>query len=236
MAAHSSVLAWRIPGTGEAGGLPSMGSHRVGHNWSNLAAAAVAWVRKIPWRRKWQTTLVFLPGEFHGQRSLVGYNPWGLKSIRHNWVIKQQQYPYEAILENPVRLLEALLVLKHILTFSRTELTKREHRIGSRGQKEIGRGQWRKKGLGDSCMGEIHGIILPWLHTYKPAGICSPKAVLQGSRWQMLAHRGTSPALCPSRPDLLGLGSALFEEGAWWISTHFSQSASHLFSQQTLTE
>ena len=38
---HSSVLAWRIPGTGEPGGLPSMGSHRVGHNWSDLAAAAI---------------------------------------------------------------------------------------------------------------------------------------------------------------------------------------------------
>ena len=40
MATHSSVLAWRIPGMGEHGGLPSMGSHRVGHNWSDLAAAA----------------------------------------------------------------------------------------------------------------------------------------------------------------------------------------------------
>ena len=40
MATHSSVLAWRIPETGEPGGLPSMGSHRVGHNWSDLAAAA----------------------------------------------------------------------------------------------------------------------------------------------------------------------------------------------------
>ena len=40
MAIHSSVLAWRIPGSGEPGGLPSMGSHRVGHDWSNLAAAA----------------------------------------------------------------------------------------------------------------------------------------------------------------------------------------------------
>ena len=40
MATHSSVLAWRIPGTGEPGGLPSMGSHRVGLDWSNLAAAA----------------------------------------------------------------------------------------------------------------------------------------------------------------------------------------------------
>ena len=41
MATHASVLAWRIPGTGEPGGLPSMGSHRgVGHDWSDLAAAA----------------------------------------------------------------------------------------------------------------------------------------------------------------------------------------------------
>ena len=40
MATHSSVLAWRIPGMGE---LPSMGSHRVGHDWSDLAAAAAAW-------------------------------------------------------------------------------------------------------------------------------------------------------------------------------------------------
>ena len=41
MATHSSVLVWRIPGTGEPGELPSMGSHRVGHDWSDLAAAAV---------------------------------------------------------------------------------------------------------------------------------------------------------------------------------------------------
>ena len=40
MAAHSSVLAWRIPGTGQPGGFPSVGSHRVGHDWSDLAAAA----------------------------------------------------------------------------------------------------------------------------------------------------------------------------------------------------
>ena len=41
MATHSSVLAWRIPGTGEPSGLPSMGSHRVGHDWSDIAAAAM---------------------------------------------------------------------------------------------------------------------------------------------------------------------------------------------------
>ena len=42
MAAHSSILAWRIPGTEEPGGLLSMWSHRVGHDWSKLAAAAAA--------------------------------------------------------------------------------------------------------------------------------------------------------------------------------------------------
>ena len=66
MVTHSSVLAWRILGMAEPGGLPSMGSHRVGHDWSDLAAAAAAastiglpwwlhrrprftcWVKKIP--------------------------------------------------------------------------------------------------------------------------------------------------------------------------------------------
>ena len=145
MATHSSVLAWRIPGMGEPGRLPSMGSHRVGHDWSDLAAAAgktialtiwpfinnvmsllfimlsslvigeamaphsstLAW--KIPWmeepgrlqsmgslgvghdwatslslftflhwRRKWQPTPVFLPGESQGWGSLVGCPLWGL--------------------------------------------------------------------------------------------------------------------------------------------------------------
>ena len=107
MAAHSSVLAWRIPGTGEPGGLPSMGSNRVGHDLSDLAAAGAEsiwgfpggtsgkeltyqcrrhkssrfdpWVGKILQGRTWQLTPVFLPGESHGQRSLVGYNPWGYK-------------------------------------------------------------------------------------------------------------------------------------------------------------
>ena len=37
------------------------------------------WVGKIPWRRAWQRTPVFLPGEFHGQRSLAGYSPWGCR-------------------------------------------------------------------------------------------------------------------------------------------------------------
>ena len=55
MATHSSVLAWRIPGTGEPGELPSMGSHRVGHDWSDLAAAAAAF--KMLCDTKWRCSV-----------------------------------------------------------------------------------------------------------------------------------------------------------------------------------
>ena len=48
------------------------------------------WVRKSTWRRKWQATPVSLPGKFHGQRSLVGYSPWGCKTVRHNLETKHQ--------------------------------------------------------------------------------------------------------------------------------------------------
>ena len=54
MATHSSVLAWRIPGTGEPGEMPSMGSHRVRHDWSNLAAAAAAATEAEDIKKKWQ--------------------------------------------------------------------------------------------------------------------------------------------------------------------------------------
>ena len=46
---------------------------------------------RFPWRRKWQLTPVFLSGEFHGQRSLVGYSPWGRKRVSCNLAAKQQQ-------------------------------------------------------------------------------------------------------------------------------------------------
>ena len=67
MATYSSVLAWRIPGTGEPDGLPSMGSHTVGHDW-----ATSLWLFTfMHWRRKWQPTPVFLPGESQGKGGLV---------------------------------------------------------------------------------------------------------------------------------------------------------------------
>ena len=49
------------------------------------------WVGRIPWRRKWQPTPVFLPGKSHGQKSLAGYSPWGCKRVGWNLVTKQQQ-------------------------------------------------------------------------------------------------------------------------------------------------
>ena len=52
------------------------------------------WVRKIPWRRKWQPTPVFLPGESYGQRTLVGYSPWG-HQVGHNWT-REHSMPHSS--------------------------------------------------------------------------------------------------------------------------------------------
>ena len=70
MALHSSTLAWKIPWTEEPGRLQSMGSLRVRHESLSLFTF-------MHWRRKWQPTPVFLPGEPQGQGSLVGCRPWG---------------------------------------------------------------------------------------------------------------------------------------------------------------
>ena len=66
MATHSSVLVWRIPGTGEPGGLQSMGSLGVGHD----RATSLYFFTFMHWRRKWQPTPVFLSGESQGQGAL----------------------------------------------------------------------------------------------------------------------------------------------------------------------
>ena len=68
MAPHSSTLTWKIPWMEEPGGLWSMGSHTVGHDW----ATSLSLFTFMHWRRKWQPTPVFLPKESHGQWSLVG--------------------------------------------------------------------------------------------------------------------------------------------------------------------
>ena len=74
MAPHSSTLAWKIPLMEEPGRLQSMRSLRVGHNWATSLSLFIF----MHWRRKWQPTPVFLPGESQEQRSLVGGRLWGL--------------------------------------------------------------------------------------------------------------------------------------------------------------
>ena len=71
MAPHSSTLAWKIPWMD--GGLQSMGSRRVGHDW----VTSLSFFTFMHWRRKWQLTPVFLPGESQGRGSLVGCRLWG---------------------------------------------------------------------------------------------------------------------------------------------------------------
>ena len=71
---HSSTLAWKIPWMEEPGRLQSMGSLRVGHDW----ATSLSLFTFMHWRRKWQPTPVFLPGESQGWGSLLGCHLWGL--------------------------------------------------------------------------------------------------------------------------------------------------------------
>ena len=74
MEPHSSIIAWKIPWTEEPGRLQSMGSLRVGHD----SLTSLSLFTSMHWRRKWQPTPVFLPGESQGWRSLVGCRLWGL--------------------------------------------------------------------------------------------------------------------------------------------------------------
>ena len=126
IAIHSSILAWRIPLTEDPGGLQSIWSQRVRHNWRNLTHAHThthiwllwglgdkesacqcrrcglnLWSRKIAWTRKSQSTLVFLTGESHGQRSLVCYSPWGRKeSDTAQWLNNNNNiYSWKLVLE-----------------------------------------------------------------------------------------------------------------------------------------
>ena len=73
MATHPSTLAWKIPLAEQPGRLQSMGSWRVGHDW----VTSLSFFTFLHWRRKWQPTPVFLPGESQGWQSLVGCHLWG---------------------------------------------------------------------------------------------------------------------------------------------------------------
>ena len=80
MAPHSSTCAWKIPWMEEPGRLQSIGSLRVGHDWET----SLSLFTFMHWRRRWQPTPVFLPGESQGRGSLVGCRLWGHR-VRHDW-------------------------------------------------------------------------------------------------------------------------------------------------------
>ena len=85
MAPHSSTLAWKIPQTEEPGRLQSMGSWRVGHDWTTSLFTF------MHWKRQWQPTPVFLPGESQGRRHLVGCHLWGRTESDTTEATQQQQ-------------------------------------------------------------------------------------------------------------------------------------------------
>ena len=92
MAPHSRTVAWKIPWMEEPGRLQSMGPLRVRHDWVTSPSLSTF----MHCRRKWQPTPVFLPGESHGRRSLVGCNPWGRTesdTTEATWQQQQQQDP-----------------------------------------------------------------------------------------------------------------------------------------------
>ena len=80
MAPHSSNLAWKIPWTEKPGSLQFMGSPRVGHD----RVTSLSLFTFTHWRRKWQPTPVFLPGESQGWGSLVGCRLWGSHRVGHD--------------------------------------------------------------------------------------------------------------------------------------------------------
>ena len=134
MAPHSSTLAWRILWMEGPGGLQSMGSLGVGHNW----ATSLSLFTFMHWRRQWQPTPVFLPGESQGRGSLVGCRLWGSHRVRHDWsdlaaaaAAKRLlfysycyfcnmalDYPYFSIIVNRINFSTSLLISQLIIWFA----------------------------------------------------------------------------------------------------------------------
>src|SRR5574341_886839 len=104
MEPHSSTLAWKIPWTEEPGGLQSMGSLGVGHD----GATSLSLFTLMHWRRKWQPTPVFLPGESQGRQSLVGCRLWGRTESDTTEATRSEEHTSE--LQSPTNLVCRLLL------------------------------------------------------------------------------------------------------------------------------
>ena len=94
MAPHSSTLAWKIPWMEDPGRLRSLGLRRVGPD----SETSLSLFTFMHWRRKWQPTPVFLPGESWGWGSLVGCRPWGCTEFDMTEVTQQCNYHYRCLL------------------------------------------------------------------------------------------------------------------------------------------
>ena len=98
MATHSSVLAWRIPGTGGAWWADVYGVAQSRTRLKRLSSSSSMRLGSIPGSGRSPGegnghpphTTVFLPGKSHGQRSLVGYSPWGHKRVEHDLMTEQR--------------------------------------------------------------------------------------------------------------------------------------------------
>jgi len=143
MAPHSSVLALRIPGAGESGGLPSMGSHRVRHDWSDLAAAGGAsdkelacqgrrcgfhlWVcsREDPLEQKMTTHSSILAWRIPWTEEPGRLQSMGLQRVRHNWATKQVFKNFPSICQ----------IMKNLMYSFSIKLTKTKPTIPPKKQK-----------------------------------------------------------------------------------------------------
>ena len=131
MAIHSSILTWRIPWTEKPGGLQSVGSQKVGHDWTTNIHTHIGlprwlsgkesacqcrryrrcgfdpWVGKSPWRRKWQPIPVFLPGKIPWTEEPGRLQSMGLQRVGHDWANERTRmrapYSTENCIQYPMR-------------------------------------------------------------------------------------------------------------------------------------
>ena len=159
MAPHSSTLAWKIPWMEEPGGLQSMGSLRVRHDW----ATSLSLFTFMHWRRKRQPTPVFLPGEPQGRGSLVGCCLWGRTESDMTEVTQQQQQQW--------------LQKRYPLTPVRMAITKNIYKGGFLGGSLV---KNPPANAGDTCLipgpGRSHmpwSKQSPWTTTAPESGSCN---------------------------------------------------------------
>ena len=166
MAPHSSTPAWKIPWTEEPGGLQSMGSLRVRHDW----ATSFSLFTFMHWRRKWRPTPVFLPGESQGRGSLVGCRLWGRTESDTTEVTQQQQQLRTTAFTH------YLFLIRHCYTC----LTLFVHRRVNRIEPISGRDTWTREGLKLAKFLGKGGILEKWeevlqndedCHLQRPSGL-----------------------------------------------------------------